>query len=69
MDRPYNLGDYIIVGGDERGEVVDIGVRSTRIMTRDDVLITIPNAQMANATIINQSGKVPRFQDQGQGRG
>ena len=61
VDRPYNLGDYIIVGGDERGEVVDIGVRSTRIMTRDDVLITIPNAQMANATIVNQSGRVPRF--------
>ena len=61
MDRPYRLGDYIILSSGERGEVVDIGVRSTRILTRDDVLITVPNAAMANAMIINESGQVPRF--------
>lgn len=61
MDRPYRLGDYIILEGGERGEVVQIGVRSTRILTRDDVLITVPNAMMSNSKIINESGQVPRF--------
>ena len=61
VDRPYRLGDYIILSSGERGEVVDIGVRSTRVLTRDDVLITVPNAVMANAKIINESGLVPRF--------
>ena len=61
VDRPYRLGDYIIMNNGERGKVVDIGVRSTRLLTRDDVLITVPNAIMANTMIINQSGQVPRF--------
>ena len=61
MDRPYRLGDFILLDTGERGEVVDIGVRSTRIKTRDDVLVTIPNAQMANATIVNETQPAPRY--------
>ena len=61
VDHPYRLGDYIVLGSGERGEVVDIGIRSTRILTRDDVLITVPNSVMSTTTIINQSGRVPRF--------
>ncbi|MFA6464885.1 MAG: mechanosensitive ion channel domain-containing protein, partial [Desulfurivibrionaceae bacterium] len=45
----------------QRGEVVEIGVRSTRMMTRDDVLITIPNSILANSKIINESAPIPRF--------
>jgi len=61
MDRPYKIGDYIIIEGGERGEVAAIGVRSTRIMTRDDVLITIPNSVIANSKIINESAPIPNF--------
>ncbi len=61
VDRSYKVGDYIILDSGERGEVVDIGIRSTRIKTRDDVLITIPNSIMANAKIINESAPIPRF--------
>ena len=61
MDRSYKVGDYIILDSGERGEVVDIGIRSTRIKTRDDVLITIPNSVMAVAKITNESAPVPSF--------
>lgn len=61
VDRPYRLRDYIILNTGERGEVVNIGIRSTRILTRGDVLITVPNAVMANSKIVNQSGQVPRY--------
>ncbi len=61
MDKSYKVGDYIILDSGERGEVVDIGIRSTRIKTRDDVLITIPNSIMANAKIINESAPVPLY--------
>ncbi len=61
VDRPYKLGDYIILDSGERGEVVDIGVRSTRIKTRDDILISIPNSVMANTKIVNESAPEPRF--------
>ena len=33
-----------------------MGMRSTRLLTRDDVEVTIPNAVMANAKIVNESG-------------
>ena len=60
-DKTFKVGDYIIIDNVHRGEVVEIGVRSTRIMTRDDVLITIPNSILANSKIINESAPIPRF--------
>jgi len=61
MDRTFKVSDYIILDSGERGEVVEVGIRSTRIKTRDDILITIPNAMMANSKIINESAPIPRF--------
>jgi len=61
MDKTYKEGDYIVLDSGERGAVVDIGMRSTRIKTRDDVLITIPNSILANTKIINESAPEPRF--------
>jgi small-conductance mechanosensitive channel len=61
IDRPYKVGDYIVLDSGERGEVVVIGIRSTRIKTRDDILISIPNSVIANTKIINESAPLPRF--------
>ncbi len=61
VDKPFKVGDYIILDSSERGEVVNIGIRSTRIKTRDDVQITIPNSILSNAKIINESAPIPRF--------
>ncbi len=55
-DSPYKIGDFINLDTGERGQVTSVGLRSTRLMTRDDVEITIPNAVIANAKIINESG-------------
>ncbi len=55
-DAPYKLGDYIVLNSGERGEVTHIGIRSTRILTRDDVEITIPNSIMGNVKINNETG-------------
>ena len=55
-DAPYKVGDYIVIDRADRGKVTHIGLRSTRILTRDDVEITIPNSIIGNSTIINQSG-------------
>lgn len=56
MDAPYKAGDFIILDTGERGIVTDIGLRSTRILTRDDVEITIPNGIIGNGKIINEAG-------------
>ncbi|MFQ5983537.1 MAG: mechanosensitive ion channel family protein, partial [Woeseiaceae bacterium] len=52
-DAPYKTGDFIILESGERGMVTQIGLRSTRILTRDDVEITVPNGIIGNAKIIN----------------
>ena len=55
-DAPYKVGDFVVLDGGLRGEVREIGIRSTRILTRDDVEVTVPNAVIGNARIINETG-------------
>ena len=55
-DAPYKIGDYVVLDTLERGEITHIGIRSTRMLTRGDVEITIPNSVMGNTKIINESG-------------
>jgi len=54
-DAPYKVGDWVVLGSGERGQVTQVGIRSTRLLTRDDVEITIPNAVIGNAKIVNES--------------
>lgn len=52
MDRPFRVGNWVIISGTE-GVVEDIGIRSTRIRTFKDTVVTIPNATVANASAEN----------------
>ena len=58
VDSPYKIGDYVNLDSGERGRVTHIGLRSTRLISRDDIEITLPNAVIANAKIVNESGGV-----------
>ncbi|HXJ93436.1 MAG TPA: mechanosensitive ion channel domain-containing protein [Terriglobia bacterium] len=51
-DRPVRIGDACKVG-DVSGNVVDIGLRSTRIRTPDRTIMTIPNGQLATMNVEN----------------
>ena len=51
-DRPFQVGDYIGVGG-TYGEVMSIGLRSTRIRTPDDNLVSVPNSQVVDSQVAN----------------
>jgi small-conductance mechanosensitive channel len=55
FDDTYKIGDYIVLDSGEKGTVVKVGVRSTTLQTRDEVLITVPNAVLNSAKIINES--------------
>ena len=55
-DSPFKEGDYILLDTGERGYVKNMGLRSTRIMTRDDIEITLPNSVIASSKIVNESG-------------
>ena len=55
-DTPYKIGDFVVLDNTIRGEVLEIGMRSTRLLTRDDIEVTVPNAVIANGQIVNQTG-------------
>ncbi len=55
-DAPYKIGDFILLDSGERGKVTDIGIRSTRLLTRDDIQIIVPNAAIGNSKIVNETG-------------
>jgi MscS family membrane protein len=61
LDKPYKVGDYVIIRDQYRGEVTEIGMRSTKIRTRDNVLITIPNSVMVTDAVINETGFDPKL--------
>jgi small-conductance mechanosensitive channel len=52
MDQPFQVGDRVSVGG-TYGEVVSIGLRSTRIVTPDDNLVSVPNTQVVDGQVAN----------------
>jgi small-conductance mechanosensitive channel len=52
FDQPFQVGDKISAGG-TYGEVVSIGLRSTRIVTPDDNLVSVPNAQVVDGQVAN----------------
>ena len=54
LDRPFSVGDKIEVGN-HYGEVVEIGLRSIRIVTADDSLVSIPNGELMNQSVSNSN--------------
>jgi len=52
FDQPFQVGDKIRVGG-TYGEVKSIGLRSTRIVTADDNLVSVPNAMVVDQQVAN----------------
>jgi small-conductance mechanosensitive channel len=55
-DAPYKIGDWIVLDSGERGKVTNIGIRTTRMKNTDDMEVTVPNAVIGSATLINESG-------------
>ena len=55
LDRPFKVGDWIMVGKDIDGDVEEIGLRSTKVRTWPKTIMSIPNSVLANETINNWS--------------
>jgi len=58
IDRPFEIGDRIEVwrapvGSSTWGDVIDIGLRATKIRTTDNIVIIIPNNEIMTRDIIN----------------
>ena len=56
IDRPFRIGDRIEIQDlGTWGDVVDIGLRSTRIRTRDNRMVIVPNSVIGKSLVVNYS--------------
>jgi small conductance mechanosensitive channel len=58
LDRPFRIGDWIRVEQQE-GQVMGLTLRTTRIRTRDNEFVSIPNKEVAGAVVVNLSAGGP----------
>ena len=54
FERPIKVGDRIQVG-DVNGDVVNISMRSTTVVTNDNISVIVPNSEFISSTVINWS--------------
>ncbi len=60
FERPYRIGDMVELG-DHYGEVTDIGIRSTKLTTLDDDLVTVPNYVFFTEPVSNSNAGEPEM--------
>jgi len=53
LDRPFAVGDRIQLTTGEMGDVVTIGMRSTRVRTLDETYVIVPNAVLVKDRLVN----------------
>lgn len=53
LDRPFQIGDRIKLSNGQIGDVIDIGLRSTKIQGLDTTVMIIPNSDLCNSAVIN----------------
>ena len=62
VDQPFKIGDRVeLLDIGTWGDVVDIGLRSTRILTRDHRMVTVPNSVIGKGLIVNYSLPSTKF--------
>ncbi|MEN8172496.1 MAG: mechanosensitive ion channel family protein [Chloroflexota bacterium] len=65
IDRPFRIGDRIAIQElNTWGDVLDIGLRSSRILTRDSRMVIIPNSVINKSLIVNYSFPDTKYRNQ-----
>lgn len=60
IERPITVGDHVTVG-DTNGEVRAINMRSTEIVTTDNITVIVPNSEFVSGRVVNWSHGDPRM--------
>ena len=64
IDRPYRVGDRVGLGDiDMWGDVVEIGMMSTKVHTSDNRIVIVPNSKVRQNSIVNYSYPDPSYYD------
>jgi small-conductance mechanosensitive channel len=65
FDRPFRVGDRIEIAHESTwGDVVEIGTRTTRIRTRDNRMVIVPNSIIAKSQVVNYTFPDPTYRIQ-----
>ncbi|RMH43548.1 MAG: hypothetical protein D6689_04875, partial [Deltaproteobacteria bacterium] len=59
LERPVKVGDFV-KAGEAYGAIEHIGMRATRVVTRDATTILIPNSELITAQVVNLSIPTPQ---------
>ena len=63
FDKPFRVGDRVQLESGEIGDVLEIGIRSTRIKTFDETVVILPNSKIANSKIINYNQPASKIKE------
>ena len=64
LEAPFRIGDWVDIDGTVRGRVVEIGWRTTRLLTRDDTYMILPNSQISRQRMTNYSAPRKQYRAQ-----
>lgn len=56
IEQSFQVGDWVNINGQE-GKVVQIALRTTQILTRDNITVIFPNSTVASAEVVNLTSK------------
>lgn len=56
FEKPFNIGDYIELA-DKKGKVLDIGIRSSKMLTPQGSRVIIPNGDLLSGRLVNYTQK------------
>ncbi|MEE4301974.1 MAG: mechanosensitive ion channel family protein [Pseudomonadales bacterium] len=64
IERPFSIGDWLQVADGTVGRVTEMNWRSTRLLTREEISVILPNSQLATSTFKNYSKPERAWRDQ-----
>jgi MscS family membrane protein len=65
LDQPFRIGDRIEIDRiNTWGDVMEIGIRTTKIRTRDNRLVIVPNSTIGNSSVVNYTFPDPAYRVQ-----
>lgn len=62
LEAPFRIGDWVEFDATTTGRVIEIGWRTTRILTADDTYMILPNSQISRQMLTNYSAPRRHYQ-------
>lgn len=64
IEAPFRMGDWVRIENLAQGRVQEIGWRTTRLVSRDETYVILPNSQISKQRITNFSAPKKEYRDQ-----